>query len=161
MQKNRSLVFVAVLMTFVVVLPAAAAEGSGQMRFMGVPVMPGGVVMGDRIVYEGGTVVVVPAAAESFDSCPSGWLCLFEDIIWGGSQFQTNTTTWVNLANYGFNESTSSWRNRKNVDGQLAVNANGGGSKLCLNNNSYSSTMPAGWDDVASSVRVRDASTYC
>jgi hypothetical protein len=123
--------------------------------------MPGGVVVGDRIVYEWGDVVVVPAAPESFDSCPSGYVCLFQDTNWGGNMFTTTSTTWVNLADYGFNDLTSSWRNRKNVDAQVGLNPGGAGSKLCLNNGSYASSMPSGWDNVVSPVRVRDASTYC
>jgi hypothetical protein len=44
----------------------------------------------------------------------------------------------------------------KNVDAQIATDAGGGGSKLCLTNNDSASSMPAGWDNVASSIRVRD-----
>ncbi len=69
--------------------------------------------------------------------------------------------SWHDLADYGFNNTTSSWRNRMGVDAQLAMDPSGGGSRLCLGNGSYASSMPSGWDNAASSIRVRDASTYC
>ena len=143
-------------------VPAMAAGSSRELR--GIRVMPGGVVVGDRIVYEEADVVVVPAGVgiEGFDSCPSGSLCLFENTNWQGSMMQLSACcAWHNLADFGFNNVASSWRNRKNVDGQIAMGAGGGGTRLCLNNNSYASSMPSGWNDTASSIRVRDASTYC
>jgi hypothetical protein len=143
-------------------VPAVASGNLVGLR--GVRVMPGGVVVGDRIVYEDADVVVVPAGVgiEGFDSCPSGSLCLFEDTNWQGSLMQVTTCcAWRNLADFGFNNIASSWRNRKNVDGQIAMDAGGGGTRLCLNNNSYASSMPSGWNNTASSIRVRDASTYC
>jgi peptidase inhibitor family I36 len=152
------------LIVLTVAAGAQALERGGSQQFRGVPVMPGGIVVGDRIVYNGGDVVVVPAGAgiDSFGSCPSGYLCLFQDVNWGGNMVQiSNCCAWNNLANFGFNEMASSWRNRKNVDGQIAQGADGNGSRLCLNNNSYASSLPAGWDNTVSSFRVRDAATYC
>lgn len=143
-------------------VPAMGTTGVSESR--GVRVMPGGVVLGDRIVYDGGNVIVVPAGddPDSFDSCPSGSLCLFENTNWSGAMIVLSTCcAWHDLAAFGFNNIASSWRNRKNVDGQIALEAGGGGSRLCLNNNSYASSMPGGWNDTASSIRVRDASTYC
>jgi hypothetical protein len=151
-----------VVLTLMLGVPASPGPTDKVDRLMGVRVMPGGVVAGDRILYEGGTVIVVPAAAESFDSCPSGWVCLFASTSWQGSMIQfSSCCSWDNLSGYGFNNIASSWRNRKNVDAQIAIDAGGGGSKLCLNNNDSAGSMPAGWDDVASSIRVRDAGTYC
>jgi len=142
--------------------PGAAAQAPAPVRFMGVRVMPGGAVVGDRIVYEGGSVVVVPAAGDSFDSCLSGWVCLFASTNWQGDMVQLSSCcAWNNLSDYGFNNTASSWRNRLSVDAQLAKDASGGGARLCLNNGSYASSMPSGWDSAASSIRVRDASTYC
>lgn len=54
----------------------------------------------------------------------------------------------------------SSWRNRMSVDAQIA-DAGDGTPRLRLNNGSYASSMPAGWNDAATSIRVRDAATYC
>jgi Peptidase inhibitor family I36 len=151
-----------VVLALVMGVPASAGSADDVDRFMGVRVMPGGVVAGDRIVYEGGSVVVVPAAGESFDSCPSGWVCLFANTNWQGAMVQfSSCCAWDNLSNFGFNNVASSWRNRKSVDAQIAIDVGGGGSKLCLNNNDFADSMPAGWDNVASSIRVRDAGTYC
>lgn len=166
MKSKRVSVVAGILLSLVSVVPAGSA-GAGEERapnrFMGVRVAAGGVISGDRIVYEGGDVVVVPeGAGDSFDSCPNGYVCLFEDVNWGGSLIQLSSCcAWNNLSAYGFDNLASSWRNRKNVDAQIATGSGGGGSRLCLNNNSYSSSMPGGWDNVASSLRVRDASTYC
>jgi hypothetical protein len=154
------------LITLVVSLWGLGASSlqASPRYFMGVPVMPGGQLVDDRIVYEGGAVVVVPAGAgtESFDSCPSGKMCLFEDATWSGTMVQFSTCcAWQNLSNYGFNNIASSWRNRLSVDAQIADGAGGGTPRLCLNNGSYASSMPGGWDNTASSIRVRDAATYC
>lgn len=162
--------YVTFFMAFVLLLAGSpsATAGPSARRFLGLRVMPGGVVVDGRIVYEKAGVVVVPEGSlgsggvESFDSCPSGNVCLFSDPTWGGSMVQfSSCCAWNNLSSFGFNNIASSWRNRKAVDAQIAAEASGGGSKLCLNNNAYSSTMPGGWDNVASSLRVRDAGTYC
>lgn len=161
MRRSRLTLTMPMLLGLLMGVPVSAEAGDVE-RLGGVRVMPGGVVVDDRIVYEGGKVVVVPAAGESFDSCPTGNVCLFFDSNWQGDMVLfSSCCAWNNLSNYGFNNSASSWRNRKNVDAQLAMDAGGGGSKLCLNNNDYSSTMPGGWDNSASSIRVRDAGTYC
>ena len=68
---------------------------------------------------------------------------------------------WNNLSAYGFDNTASSWRNRLSVDAQIAMSAGGGGTKLCLGNSGSGSTMPAGWDNAASSIRVRDSGAYC
>lgn len=137
------------------------AQGSREQHG-GVAVMPGGTIVGGRIVYSGGDVVVVPNEGEAFDSCPNGWVCLFEDAAWQGNMLQFNTCcAWNNLSAFGFNNIASSWRNRMSVDAQIAKEPGGGGAILCLNNGSYSSTMPAGWDNAASSIRVRSISSVC
>jgi Peptidase inhibitor family I36 len=160
MWKGTTVLVATLLMLAAAALPATADVRSRELR--GVRVMPGGVVDGDRIVYEAGDVIVVPANGEGFDSCSSGYVCLFEYTAWQGNLIQLSACcAWHDLSSFGFNNLASSWRNRKNVDGQIAMGAAGGGTRLCLNNNSYSSTMPSGWDNTASSIRVRDASNYC
>jgi hypothetical protein len=149
-------------LVFMPAAPGLASSASAPWRFMGVRVMHGGVVIGSQIVYEGGNVVVTPGIGDTFDSCPSGWVCLFASTNWQGNMVQfSSCCAWNNLADYGFNNTASSWRNRLGVDAQLAMDASGGGSRLCLGNSSYASSMPSGWDNAASSIRVRDANTYC
>ncbi len=141
-------------------VPAIQARPLGSFR--GIPVMPGGTIIDGHIVYEGGSVVVSPAAAEAFGDCPNGKVCLFANTNWQGAMVAfSSCCAWNNLSAYGFNNTASSWRNRLSVDAQIAMDASGGGTKLCLNNGSYSSSMPSGWDNTASSIRVRDASSYC
>jgi hypothetical protein len=152
----------AVLLASSIAAPAVASTARSERSLMGVPVMAGGVVDGDRIVYGGGAVVVVPAIIASFDSCPNGAVCLFADPNWGGAlALFSSCCAWNNLSAYGLNNFASSWRNRLSVDAQIAKDAGGGGAKLCLNNNSYSSSMPSGWDNAASSIRIRNAATFC
>jgi hypothetical protein len=148
----------------VLLVPSVQAEEAHALGVLrGVPVMPGGVIVDGRIEYEGGAVVVVPAIEIlSFDSCPSGYVCLFANTNWQGTMVQFNSCcAWNNLSAYGFNNTASSWRNRLSVDAQIAKDPDGGGSRLCLNNGAYASSMPSGWDNSASSIRVRDAASYC
>jgi hypothetical protein len=154
-----TLVFAVILLLPV---PGGAEEGRTGDRFRGVPVMPGGRIVDSQIVYENGTVVVTPEPHAGFDSCPSGFVCLFANANWGGNMVQfSSCCAWRNLSDFGFNNIASSWRNRKTVDAQIADGAGGGTPRLCLNNGSYASSMPGGWDNTASSIRVRDAATYC
>jgi hypothetical protein len=126
-----------------------------------VRVMPGGRLVGKRIIYRGGAVVVY-LAPTSFDTCSAGYVCLWQNISFDGAMVQYQSCcAWNNLADVGFDGVASSWRNRKSVDAQIAAGLAGGTPRLCLNNNSFGGSMPSGWNDVASSIRVRDASTYC
>ena len=149
--------------TSLVLVPAIqGAQARPLHLFHGIRVMPGGVVVAGRIVYEGGGVVVVPSAGRSFDSCQAGFVCLFANINWGGTMVAfSSCCAWNNLSAYGLDNATSSWRNRLSVDAQLAMGAGGGGTKLCLGNSTYASSMPSGWDNAASSIRVRDSGAYC
>jgi len=160
---ERHLAFVLALVIPTLVVASGTAASAEPRLFKGVPIMPGGHVAEDSIVYPDG-VVVVPAGVgiEAFDSCPSGKVCLFADPNWAGNMVQFSTCcAWVNLSNYGFNNTASSWRNRLNVDAQIADGAGGVSPRLCLNNGSYSSSMPSGWNNAASSIRVRDGAGYC
>ena len=142
--------------------PAGAAERPAARWLHGVRVMPGGAIVGNHIVYRGGDVIVVPSVGDSFDSCVSGFVCLFDSVGWTGSSVQFNSCcAWNNLSAFGFNDRASSWRNRMSVDAQIAKDPGGGGAKMCLNNGSFAASMPSGWDNAASSIRVRNAATYC
>ena len=122
---------------------------------------PTGIRGGGRIVYHGGDFMVKRAPA-AFDSCPSGYVCLWDGANYSGSLFAfNNCCAWINLSDYGFNNAASSWRNRMSVDAQLAMGADGNGSRLCLNNNSSDGNMGTTWNDAASSERIRDAGTFC
>ena len=123
----------------------------------------GGAATAERTVARlaGGSIVVRSAPA-SISDCPSGFVCLWEHINFEGRMVGYSTcSTWFNLADITFNNLASSWRNRKSVDAVIADGANGNGDRLCLDNNSYSSSMPAGWNDQASSIRIRDDANHC
>ncbi|HLB62353.1 MAG TPA: peptidase inhibitor family I36 protein [Actinomycetota bacterium] len=115
----------------------------------------------DRLTLQGGRLIVDPAPAAAAD-CPSGYVCLWQDTGFEGSMvgFQP-CCVWFDLADYTFNNIASSWRNRKNVDAVVAAGAGGNGDRLCLNNNSMGSSMPSGWNDVPSSLRIRDDANHC
>ncbi|MGH3690499.1 MAG: peptidase inhibitor family I36 protein [Microbacterium sp.] len=160
--KTRFAAAVLLCLGLLVVPSAEAVRAASPSSLRGVPVMPGGDVVDGRIVYDHGSVIVSPAVVASFHDCPSGYVCLFAGTNWQGDMVQFNSCcSWNNLSAYGFNNTASSWRNRLSVDAQLAMDPGGAGTKLCLNNGSYSSSMPGGWDNVASSIRVRDAGSYC
>ena len=44
-------------------------------------------------------------------SCPGGWLCLYADRYGGGRRLQFRDEYWQYLSSYGFDRTTSSWRN--------------------------------------------------
>lgn len=155
---------VALLLSGVAATEAMAEVGRGR-RVGGTQVMPGGRVVDGTIVYADGAVVVHPVtSAMAFDSCPSGSVCLFSDPSWNGTMVELNAgncCAWINLGALGFNNTAQSWRNRMGTDAQIAMNADGGGARLCLNNGSYDSQMSATWSNSATSIRLRDTSTLC
>jgi Peptidase inhibitor family I36 len=58
-----------------------------------------------------------PSTAEagvlSTPACASGWLCLYEHINGGGRRLIFNDDYWHGLRDYGFENKTSSYRNRQ------------------------------------------------
>ena len=55
------------------------------------------------------------AAAAVVPSCTSGWLCLYENINGGGRRLQFSDEYWHYLSDWGFDRSTSSWRNNQSA----------------------------------------------
>lgn len=51
------------------------------------------------------------AVMAATSTCPSGWLCLYEDVNGGGRRLIFNDEYWHYLDDWGFNRKTSSWRN--------------------------------------------------
>lgn len=119
-----------------------------------------GVRVGDEIFYEGGNVVATIGPA-AFDDCPASWLCLWEHASYAGRmvRFQ-DSGYWQSLVPYGFNDVTSSWRNRRAVDARLGENA-GGGTNICVGNGSSASYIGDAWNDRVSSVYITYSSTIC
>jgi hypothetical protein len=52
-------------------------------------------------------------AAAAIPACASGWLCLYEHINGGGRRLIFQSGYWQNLAKWGFEYQTSSWRNNQ------------------------------------------------
>lgn len=114
----------------------------------------------DRIVLQGGDVIVnlVPTAPSD---CPIDWVCLWELSNYDGGMVQyRDCCSWYNLADVGFNNKASAWRNRKSVDAKVADNANGSGAILCLNSGSQAASMGS-WDNEATSIKIFSSSSAC
>lgn len=107
-----------------------------------------------------------PSAVEgstvAFGDCPQDWVCLWEHTDFAGTMIQIQACCgWLNLADVGFNNKMSSWRNRRGVDAKVAEFADGGGERLCLGNGSSDNNVGAAWNDRASSVKVFASGTAC
>jgi hypothetical protein len=104
-------------------------------------------------------VLLAPVAASD---CPSGWVCLWQHPDFEGAMVMFHDCcAWENLADYGFNNMMSSWRNRKSVDAKVAELANGDGARLCLRSSSMDSRVGSAWNDTASSAKVFASDGAC
>lgn len=106
--------------------------------------------------------VLVGLEPTAASDCPSGWVCLWEDADFGGPIVMfRDCCNWENLADYGFNNRMSSWRNRKSVDAKVAEFTNGDGERLCLPSGQMDSWVGSSWNDTASSVKVFPSDGAC
>jgi hypothetical protein len=104
-------------------------------------------------------VALEPVAASD---CPSGWVCLWQHADFEGAMVMLHDCcAWENLADVGFNNMMSSWRNRKAVDAKVAELANGDGARLCLRSSSSDSWVGSAWNDSASSAKVFASDGAC
>lgn len=104
----------------------------------------------------------VQISTVAFGDCPPDWVCLWEHTDFAGTMIQVHDCCgWLNLADVGFNNKMSSWRNRRGVDAKVAEFAGGGGERLCLNNGSSDNNVGAAWNDRATSVKVFASGTAC
>lgn len=111
------------------------------------------------VLLQGGEPIVQPLAA---NDCPVDYVCLWQDQDFNGARVQyLSCCAWYNLADVGFNNMMSSWRNRKSVDAKVAENADGNGERLCLNNGGQNASVSAAWDNRASSVKIFSGSGAC
>jgi hypothetical protein len=106
--------------------------------------------------------VAVAVQSADFADCPSGWVCLWEHSDFTGQMVAfKECCSWHNLADVGFNNQTSSWRNRKAVDAKVADLSNGDGDRLCLNSWSSDGWIGATWNDRASSIKIFSSDAAC
>jgi hypothetical protein len=110
--------------------------------------------------YKRATDTVKLKAAEvgaaAVPACARDWLCLYEKKGGEGRRLIFKNERWQNLDDYGFDNKTSSWRNRQGVVdwGRLAKNKNGdtSGWNIKLSANGYASQLGSK-DNQASSVK--------
>jgi hypothetical protein len=144
---------------FLTTICALACLGGGALAEEGPSEEPEIVsITSDVITYSDGNQVV---EAASFGECPDGWVCIWEDSNYEGRMLKfQDRGYWQDLSVYGFNDKTSSWRNRINQDARLSEHAGGAGSLLCMQPNSSSSGVGQ-FNDLASSIRLYKTSDVC
>lgn len=92
------------------------------------------------------------SAALAAADCPSGWLCLYEHADYQGRMLKFRDNTWQQLSGYGFNDKTSSWKNRLGRSACLSWNWPAGDRKISLSAGGSSAHM-GNWNDEASGVK--------
>ena len=75
----------------------ASAQEGGSTSEPTVSVPPGGVLVGDQIIFDAGKTIL-NLGISGFDDCPSGWVCLWEHRDWGGRMLQfQDCCSWQSL----------------------------------------------------------------
>ena len=74
-------------------------------------------------------------------ACANGWLCLYEHINGGGRRLIFSDEYWMQLADYGFNQQTSSWRNNQGSSDQGHLSLYNLSSVYNCSANAYASQM--------------------
>lgn len=181
MRTRKTVVLTSLLMFLVSAAPSGAnPRGSGlpsevaRVFPQGLP--PGATLEdGDTVSFAEGSIVfdVVPSALTD-GVCPAGFVCLWEDANYGGVRMMFSlcdmdgdgTCDWVNLGPLGFNDTMTSWKNRKTVDAKWAWDNNGDGTVRCMNAGSQNPELAdniwgTGDNDEASSVKIFKSGTQC
>lgn len=107
-----------------------------------------------------------PSDPSVMSHCYDGWFCLWEHSGWGGDHVRFQSTGyWQHLSNYGFNDKTSSVKNRRNNDSKLSQhidgNENPGGTIRCYDSNSSVSYVGDGFNDEASGLKNYASDGQC
>jgi hypothetical protein len=90
-------------------------------------------------------------------ACPDNTVCVYQHRDFGGARFYFGgCCTTFNLAAYGWNDTISSWRNRKGPGYPACMyrDANLGGWRICLQPRSGSTYVGNFYNDRASSIRI-------
>ena len=179
--RTRKIVVLTSLLMFLV----SAAPSEANPRGNGLPseianVFPQGLPPGatpedgDSVSFAGGSIVLDLVDAPTDGVCPSGFVCLWEDANYEGARLifslcdvdGDGTCDWVNLGPLGYNDTMTSWKNRKSVDAKWAWDSGGGGTVRCMNSGSQNPELQdniwgTGDNDEASSVKIFKTSTQC
>lgn len=111
--------------------------------------------------FSDGSKVLESATPFVFNDCPVGWVCLWENKEYAGRMLEFHDRgSWQALETYNFNNKTSAWANRTEVDAKLAQFGDGSGDQLCLQPHSSNSQL-TGYNDEASAVKIFTTATVC
>jgi hypothetical protein len=180
MRTRKVVVLTSLLLFLVSPTPSKAGQADGlppqvaKVFPLGLP--PGATLVdSDTVAFAGGSVKLdVVASAATNSACASGLVCLWEDANYSGTRVTLSACDvdgdgacdWVNLGPMGFNDTMTSWKNRKTVDAKWAWDANGGGTVRCMNAGSQNPELDDdifgnGDNDEASSVKIFKNATTC
>jgi len=83
------------------------------------------------------------------------FVTLYADTAMGGNSLSfASTSSWSNLAPFGFDNDMESWVNDTGCAATVAENTGGGGAQLSLAAHSSASTVGTSWKNRASSIKV-------
>lgn len=97
-----------------------------------------GVPLSKVTFYENNAASVESA---SYSGCPARYMCLYQHSKYRGRRLQFRDPGDHYLSDYGFNDRTSSWRNRRRLAGRLYQHSDRGGASVCTQRYSASSHM--------------------
>lgn len=92
------------------------------------------------------------ASIAAVPECASGWVCLWEAIDGGGRRLIFQDDYWQDLADYGFANVMSSWRNNQ-AAGDIAWVADDTLGTLSLAAGAYTANVGTLWNDTADQVQ--------
>jgi hypothetical protein len=180
MRTRKIVVLTSLLMFLVSATPSDAGPRSAlpsevaKVFPQGLP--PGAnVVDDDTVSFGNGAMILDVVASLGTDGvCPTGNVCLWADADYEGPRLMLSlcdvdgdgTCDWVNLGPHGFNDTMTSWKNRKTVDAKWAWDANGDGTVRCMNAGSQNAELAdnvwgTGDNDEASSMKIFKSGTQC
>ncbi len=109
--------------------------------------------LGMEVAEAGGVGSVAPGteATGARTTCPAGFFCLWQHIDKQGGIFGTSMRGCINLVPWGFNDLTSSWRNRTTRNFRVYEHADCRGRYFTARSGGHADRL-AGWNDRASSV---------
>jgi hypothetical protein len=175
-----------VLAMAVSAVPAAAGSGDastprltkkGDIGPDGLPIPAGGVRVGNRVFYNNGHVVLgfdlarvaklqgKAASATAKDIiCPEDWLCLYQHANYAGRFLWFQDCCYFQyLTDYGFQNQTTSWRNRlDNNDVRFWDMAPSPDKVLwCSDTHAISPNVGAAANDKADKLYIQSSDNYC
>ncbi|WP_320668493.1 peptidase inhibitor family I36 protein [Patulibacter defluvii] len=111
----------------------------------------------DVTLFGDGAVAMRTAAA---DDCNANYICLYSLTSYGGGLRQFSANRWQSLADYGFDNTTASVKNRRDGDALLADGYDGGGTRRCVDSHSAVGTLGS-FNNQASSVFASELDSRC